>query len=88
MKWTVFWKTDPYSMANCLAILFAIKNNPYTQIVDIVGLGVGNFCQKIPEIGMAARLMTRKTQIRGNFWMSLSEIGLKIFSFPVITHES
>ena len=75
-------------MANCLAILFAIKNNPYTQIVDIVGSGVDYFCQKVTEIGMAARLMTWKTQIRGNFWMSLSEIGLKIFSFPVITHES
>ena len=71
-----------------MTILYVIKNNPYTQISDIVGVGVGEFDKKIPEIGMAARLMTRKIQIRGNFWMSLSEIGLKFFRFPVITHES
>jgi len=31
---------------NCLAILFAIKNNPYTQILSIVGVSVGDLRRK------------------------------------------
>ena len=30
-----------------MAILYVIKNKPYTQISDIVGVGVGDFWQEI-----------------------------------------